>query len=73
MAEQRIISADSHFVEPPAMWAEPVDARFRDRAPHTQQGYKGRPGEWFTCEKHSAGPGSWVLRLGKSSEEFLST
>ena len=45
MAEQRIISADSHFVEPPAMWAERVDARFRDRAPHTTQGYKGRPGE----------------------------
>ena len=32
MAELRIISADSHFVEPPTMWAERVDARFRDRA-----------------------------------------
>src|SRR6267142_846508 len=50
MAEQRIISADSHFVEPPTMWAERIDARFRDRAPHTEQGYKGRPGEWFRCE-----------------------
>jgi len=32
MAEQRIISADSHFVEPPTMWTERMDARFRDRA-----------------------------------------
>ena len=50
MAELRIISADSHFVEPPTMWAERIDACFRDRAPHVQQGYKDRPGEWFMCE-----------------------
>jgi hypothetical protein len=30
-----IISADSHFVEPPNMWAERIDKKFRDRAPHT--------------------------------------
>jgi len=33
MADSPLISADSHFVEPPTMWAERLDRRFRDRAP----------------------------------------
>ena len=33
MSDSRLISADSHFVEPPHMWAERLDRRFRDRAP----------------------------------------
>ncbi len=40
MAEHRIISADSHFVEPSTMWAERIDPKFRDKVPHTIQGYK---------------------------------
>src|SRR6266851_2393011 len=35
MSDYRLISADSHFVEPPNMWAERIDKKFRDRAPHT--------------------------------------
>jgi hypothetical protein len=41
MVKYRIISADSHFVEPPTMWAERINQKFRDRAmwsldyPHT--------------------------------------
>ena len=50
MADARVISADSHFVEPPDMWAERVDKKFRDRAPHTVKGYGGREGEFFVCE-----------------------
>ncbi len=50
MAEYNLISADSHFVEPPTMWVERLDKKFRDRAPHTVKDYKGRGGEWFVCE-----------------------
>jgi len=50
MSDYRLISADSHFVEPPAMWAERMDSRFRDRAPHTVKGLSGRDGEFFVCE-----------------------
>src|SRR5262249_36299570 len=50
MAEPRLISADSHFVEPPTMWAERVDKKFRDRAPKTVKGLGGREGEFFGCE-----------------------
>jgi predicted TIM-barrel fold metal-dependent hydrolase len=50
MSDYRLISADSHFVEPPTMWAERVDKKFRDRAPHTVKGLGGRDGEFFVCE-----------------------
>src|SRR5208282_147760 len=50
MSENRLISADSHFVEPPTMWAERIDEKFRDRAPHTVKDLNGRGGEWFVCE-----------------------
>jgi hypothetical protein len=31
-----IISADSHITEPPTMYRDHIDPRFRDRAPHVQ-------------------------------------
>ena len=33
MSEYRIISADTHIVEPPDLFEERMDHRFRDRAP----------------------------------------
>jgi hypothetical protein len=53
MADYRIISADSHFVEPPNMWAERIDKKFRGRAPHMVKGLHGREGEFFVCENIS--------------------
>ncbi len=44
MSDYRLISADSHFVEPPTMWAERIDKKFRDRAPHTVKDLNGRGG-----------------------------
>ena len=42
-----IISADSHMVEPPNLWVDRIDRKYRDRAPHTVKNYKGNEGEWF--------------------------
>ena len=47
MDDLTIISADSHVVEPPKLWVERLDKKYRDRAPHTVIGYDGREGEWF--------------------------
>lgn len=33
MSEQ-LISADSHFLEPPTLWTERLDRKYRDRGPH---------------------------------------
>ena len=51
MPEQTIISADSHFVEPPSIWAERIDKKFRARAPHTVHNLNGKAGEYFVCEQ----------------------
>jgi predicted TIM-barrel fold metal-dependent hydrolase len=42
---QTLISADSHITEPPNVYVERVDARFRDRAPRLQTG--GERGDYF--------------------------
>ena len=55
MAEYPLISADSHFVEPPNMWAERIDRRFRDRAPRAVR-LDGKPSEYFVCEDLAPAP-----------------
>ena len=35
--EYRIIAADSHVIEPPDLWLNYIDSRFRDRAPHVER------------------------------------
>ncbi len=70
MTEYRIISGDSHFVEPPNMWAERVDAKFRDRAPHTKWGHDGREGEFFVCENINPIPVAGFFGSGKTAEEL---
>jgi hypothetical protein len=33
MADYKLISADSHVSEPPDLWVERVDKKYRDRRP----------------------------------------
>jgi predicted TIM-barrel fold metal-dependent hydrolase len=70
MTTYRIISGDSHFVEPPDMWAERVDKKFHDRAPHTVKGYEGREGEFFVCENIVPVAVAGFFGSGKSAEEL---
>jgi hypothetical protein len=70
MATYRIVSADSHFVKPPQMWTERIDARFRDHAPHTIKNYKNREGEFFLCENISPVAVAGFFGSGKTSEEL---
>ena len=37
MAKEIVISSDSHVFEPPNLWTERIDAKFRDRAPHMER------------------------------------
>src|SRR5215813_2462940 len=70
MVDYRIISADSHFVEPPNMWAERVDKKFRDRAPHTVRGLNGREGEFFVCENVQPIPVAGFFGAGVPSADL---
>jgi predicted TIM-barrel fold metal-dependent hydrolase len=67
----KIISADSHFVEPPSMWSERLERKFRDRAPHTERKtVNGRDGEYFVCENITPIPVAGFFGSGKSAEEL---
>ena len=52
------------------MWAERIDQKFHDRAPHTVKGYKGREGEFFVCENITPIPVAGFFGSGKSPEEL---
>ena len=69
MADYRLISADSHFVEPPKMWAERLDKRFRDRAPHGER-LEGKPGEYLVCEDVAPAPVAAFFSAGVPAAEL---
>jgi len=45
----KVISADSHIMEPPELWVERMDHAFRDRAPRVVNEWKGKRGEFLIC------------------------
>ncbi len=45
----RILSADSHVLEPPDLWTTRMAARFRDRAPHLEHEFNGQTGDFLVC------------------------
>ena len=50
MTQQRVLSADSHVVEPADVWTARMDTRYRDRAPHIVKEANGITGDFFVCE-----------------------
>ncbi|HMD05244.1 MAG TPA: hypothetical protein VKG68_08200, partial [Candidatus Binatus sp.] len=50
MEAERILSADSHVVEPADVWTARIDQRFLDRAPRVIKNFGGREGDFFAAE-----------------------
>ncbi len=50
MTISRILSADSHVVEPADLWTQRVERAYRDRAPHVVKEVSGIEGDWFILE-----------------------
>ena len=70
MAQYRLISADSHMCEPPNLWVDRIDQKYRDRAPRTVKGYNGKEGEWFVCENISPIPIAGAFGAGVKAEDL---
>jgi len=70
MANQTVISADSHFVEPPSIWSERIDKKYRDRAPHTVRGLNGKDGEFFVCANINPFPVAAFFGAGVPSADL---
>ena len=47
MAGYRVISSDSHVVEPPDLWTTRTEPEYRDRAPYV---VAKEDGDWWYCE-----------------------
>src|SRR5499426_2795093 len=45
MSTYRLISSDSHIIEPPDLWEARIDRRFRDRAPRLV--HEGEYDQWY--------------------------
>lgn len=70
MPEYRLISADSHVSEPPDLWSERVDKKYRERAPRLVANPPGLEGAYFLYEGYAPHPIGIGLGAGKSPEEL---
>jgi uncharacterized protein len=66
----RIISADSHMVEPPNLWAERLDTKYRDHAPRVIDAYEGKKGAFLVAEGLKPFPVAGVFGSGKTAAEL---
>src|SRR5436853_3338226 len=76
MAELQLISSDSHVSEPPDLWVERIDSKYRDRAPRVVLNPEGQEGAYFVYEGYPPHNLAIGLGAGKTPEElaaFLKT
>ena len=50
MEPRRILSADSHVIEPADVWTSRIDKRFLDRAPRVIKHAGSHEGDFFVAE-----------------------
>ena len=70
MATARVISADSHMMEPPNLWADRVDSRLKDRAPRVIEG-EGKAGHVFVGPGIRPFPVAGGFAAGRSGKELV--
>ena len=69
-AQEMMISADSHVIEPRNLWVERMQKSFRDRAPRVETNPGKLSGEWFVCEGLEPRPASLAFAAGKDPSEY---
>ncbi len=67
MANLRVVSADSHMMEPADLWQTRLDKKFRDRSPKVIQNPK-KPGLIFVAEGIDPFPVAGGFGAGLSGE-----
>jgi predicted TIM-barrel fold metal-dependent hydrolase len=76
MADLQLISSDSHVSEPPDLWVERLDIKYRDRAPRLVLNPEGQEGAYFIYEGYPPRNLAIGLGAGRTPEElaaFLKT
>jgi hypothetical protein len=59
------------MTEPPDLWVQRIDGRFRDRAPRVVSELQGKPGVWFVCEGLEPRSVAGTFAAGKTPEELV--
>ncbi len=67
--KERVVSSDSHVVEPADLWTARLDRRFRDQAPHVIKN-EGRPGYSFVAPGVTPFPLAAISATGRSGDEL---
>jgi predicted TIM-barrel fold metal-dependent hydrolase len=76
MADLQLISSDSHVSEPPDLWVERIDTKYRDRAPRVVLNPEGQEGAYLIYEGYPPHNLAIGLGAGRTPEElaaFLKT
>ncbi|HYC23484.1 MAG TPA: amidohydrolase family protein [Candidatus Bathyarchaeia archaeon] len=66
----RVISADSHVVEPLSLWSERAERRYRERVPRLVRELDGKVGNFVVCEDAMPVPLAAFSSAGMSAEEL---
>ena len=67
MSTYKLISSDSHIVEPPDLWQERIDPKFKDRAPHMVADEE--TDQWYVDGNHKFGSVGVAGQAGQRFED----
>ena len=70
MDAQKILSADSHVIEPADVWTSRIDKRFLDRAPRVIKRTANREGDFFVAEGLRPFPVAGFAVAGVDPKDF---
>ena len=65
MTTSKMLSSDSHVVEPPDLWEKRLAPRFRERAPHVVQ---EADGDWWIVDGYRTNSFQGGAQAGKRFE-----
>ena len=71
MTEHKLISADSHIIEPPDLYTHRIEPRYRDRAPRMErvETPTGRKYDAWFIDGRQAGTLGAVMQAGQRFED----
>ena len=61
----KVISSDSHVVEPPNLWEDRMDPKFGTSIPHLRKGDAEDPYDWWYYDNIRMGPTGAIAAAGK--------
>ncbi len=67
--QQRVVSSDSHVIEPADLWSERLDRRLREQSPRVVKN-EGRPGYSFVAPGVVPFPVASISATGRSGDEL---